>query len=255
MTGTSLLRPGDVAAREQRGDATCQRVPGMARRRQVFEHVARRRRVGVGEEADDRDEQVVEEGLVGAGELQRVVERDDQPLGLELLSRGGAAGPAPSDRAGPVDGAIASLLSARLRRRMSATTLVELRPADRSTSGRVELLEARELRRSWRWTTMAHTSRPCGWTRTGEHMLVNTAVGRVKERAMHEGASVALSVSPLDDPYEHVDIRGRVVRGSRATRRSTTSTSWRASTAGPTALLAQAGRAAREGVDRAHGGP
>jgi PPOX class probable F420-dependent enzyme len=51
------------------------------------------------------------------------------------------------------------------------------------------------------------------WVHTdGEHVLVNTAVGRVKERAMPEGARVALSVSPHDDPYDHVDIRGRVVR-------------------------------------------
>jgi PPOX class probable F420-dependent enzyme len=51
------------------------------------------------------------------------------------------------------------------------------------------------------------------WVDTdGEHVLVNTALGRVKERALPEGARVALSVSPPDDPYEHVDIRGRVVR-------------------------------------------
>jgi PPOX class probable F420-dependent enzyme len=51
------------------------------------------------------------------------------------------------------------------------------------------------------------------WVHTdGRHVLVNTAVGRVKERAMQEGSPVALSVSPSDDPYEHVDIRGRVVR-------------------------------------------
>jgi PPOX class probable F420-dependent enzyme len=51
------------------------------------------------------------------------------------------------------------------------------------------------------------------WVHTdGRHVLVNTAVGRVKERAMQAGAPVALSISPRDDPYEHVDIRGRVVR-------------------------------------------
>jgi PPOX class probable F420-dependent enzyme len=51
------------------------------------------------------------------------------------------------------------------------------------------------------------------WVHTdGRHVLVNTAVGRVKERAMQEGARVALSISPQDEPYEHVDIRGRVVR-------------------------------------------
>ena len=51
------------------------------------------------------------------------------------------------------------------------------------------------------------------WVDTdGWHILVNTARGRVKDRAMQEGALVGLSISPLDDPYQHVDIRGRVVR-------------------------------------------
>ncbi len=51
------------------------------------------------------------------------------------------------------------------------------------------------------------------WVDTdGTHVLVNTAVGRVKERAMPEGARVALSVSPPGNPYEHVDIRGRVAQ-------------------------------------------
>ena len=50
------------------------------------------------------------------------------------------------------------------------------------------------------------------WVHTdGEHVLVNTAVGRVKERAMHEGGRRAVGLA-ADDPYEHVDIRGRVVR-------------------------------------------
>jgi hypothetical protein len=45
----------------------------------------------------------------------------------------------------------------------------------------------------------------------GEHVLVNTARGRVKERAMREGARVAISIADHDDPYDHVDIRGRVI--------------------------------------------
>jgi PPOX class probable F420-dependent enzyme len=51
------------------------------------------------------------------------------------------------------------------------------------------------------------------WVDTdGEYILVNTARGRVKERAMQKGARVALSIAEHDDPYDHVDIRGRVVR-------------------------------------------
>ena len=46
----------------------------------------------------------------------------------------------------------------------------------------------------------------------GEYVVVNTARGRVKERAMSEGARVAISIAEHDDPYDHVDIRGRVVR-------------------------------------------
>ena len=43
-------------------------------------------------------------------------------------------------------------------------------------------------------------------------ILVNTAVGRHKERNMRRDARVAISISPRDNPYEHLDIRGRVVR-------------------------------------------
>lgn len=51
------------------------------------------------------------------------------------------------------------------------------------------------------------------WVDTdGEYVIVNTAIGRVKERAMHDGARVALSIAEHDDPYDHVDMRGRVVR-------------------------------------------
>ena len=51
------------------------------------------------------------------------------------------------------------------------------------------------------------------WVDTdGTDVLINTAVGRVKDRAMTQGARVALSLSPPGEPYEHVDIRGRVAR-------------------------------------------
>jgi PPOX class probable F420-dependent enzyme len=46
----------------------------------------------------------------------------------------------------------------------------------------------------------------------GDYVLVNTARGRVKERAMSEGDRVAISIADHDDPYDHVDIRGRVAR-------------------------------------------
>jgi PPOX class probable F420-dependent enzyme len=43
------------------------------------------------------------------------------------------------------------------------------------------------------------------------HVVVNTAEGRVKARNVHNDGRVALSVSPVDAPYAHVDIRGHVV--------------------------------------------
>jgi PPOX class probable F420-dependent enzyme len=45
----------------------------------------------------------------------------------------------------------------------------------------------------------------------GDLILVNTATGRLKEANMRRDQHVAISVSPRDDPYTHVDIRGRVV--------------------------------------------
>jgi PPOX class probable F420-dependent enzyme len=41
---------------------------------------------------------------------------------------------------------------------------------------------------------------------------VNTAKGRVKARNMQEGAPVALAIMDPDDPYRHIQIRGRVRR-------------------------------------------
>jgi PPOX class probable F420-dependent enzyme len=41
---------------------------------------------------------------------------------------------------------------------------------------------------------------------------INTAKGRVKERNMKQGAPVALAIMDPDNPYRHVQIRGRVAR-------------------------------------------
>jgi PPOX class probable F420-dependent enzyme len=46
----------------------------------------------------------------------------------------------------------------------------------------------------------------------GDLILVNTAVGRLKERNMRRDPRVAISIARVDEPYEHVDIRGRVVQ-------------------------------------------
>jgi PPOX class probable F420-dependent enzyme len=41
---------------------------------------------------------------------------------------------------------------------------------------------------------------------------VNTAKGRVKARNMKEGAPVALAIMDPDNPYRHIQVRGRVRR-------------------------------------------
>ena len=45
----------------------------------------------------------------------------------------------------------------------------------------------------------------------GDQILVNTAKGRRKERNLRRDPRVAISVADNDDPYDKVDIRGRVV--------------------------------------------
>src|SRR4029079_6012355 len=46
----------------------------------------------------------------------------------------------------------------------------------------------------------------------GDRILVNQAKGRHKEANLRRDPHVAISISPEDNPYEHVDIRGRVVQ-------------------------------------------
>ena len=50
----------------------------------------------------------------------------------------------------------------------------------------------------------------------GGAIRVNTAKGRVKARNMKEGALVALSIMDHDNPYRHIQVRGRVRRATEA---------------------------------------
>jgi len=50
----------------------------------------------------------------------------------------------------------------------------------------------------------------------GGAIRVNTAKGRVKARNMKEGAPVALSIMDPDNPYRHIQVRGRVRRATEA---------------------------------------
>lgn len=45
----------------------------------------------------------------------------------------------------------------------------------------------------------------------GEHVLVNTARGRQKERNVRENRRVGLSITDPDDPYRYVSVQGEVV--------------------------------------------
>jgi PPOX class probable F420-dependent enzyme len=46
----------------------------------------------------------------------------------------------------------------------------------------------------------------------GGVIRVNTAKGRIKARNMTEGAPVALAIMDPDNPYRHIQVRGRVRR-------------------------------------------
>ncbi len=46
----------------------------------------------------------------------------------------------------------------------------------------------------------------------GDHIVVNSAKGRLKDRNMRADPRVALSVTDPDDPYSAIMIRGRVVK-------------------------------------------
>ncbi len=48
----------------------------------------------------------------------------------------------------------------------------------------------------------------------GSHVLVNTAVGRLKDRNLSARAEVGLSICDPDNPYRYLAIRGRVVERS-----------------------------------------
>ena len=44
----------------------------------------------------------------------------------------------------------------------------------------------------------------------GEHVLVNSARGRQKDKNMKQGAMVALAILDPDNPYRYLEVRGRV---------------------------------------------
>jgi PPOX class probable F420-dependent enzyme len=45
----------------------------------------------------------------------------------------------------------------------------------------------------------------------GRHILVNTAIGRVKQKNVSRNPNVALAIYDQTNPYDMVSVRGRVV--------------------------------------------
>lgn len=45
----------------------------------------------------------------------------------------------------------------------------------------------------------------------GTHIIINTARGRVKDKVLKKHPTVAVCITPPDDPYRYVQIRGHVV--------------------------------------------
>jgi len=63
-------------------------------------------------------------------------------------------------------------------------------------------------------TTMADGSpqvTPVWFNTDEEHILVNTAQGRIKDRNMHARPRVALCIADPGNPYRYLQIRGKVV--------------------------------------------
>ncbi|MCO6449737.1 MAG: PPOX class F420-dependent oxidoreductase [Caldilineales bacterium] len=52
---------------------------------------------------------------------------------------------------------------------------------------------------------------PLWWDYDGEYVIVNTAVGRLKDKNVRRDNRVALSVIDPDNPYRYLLMRGRVV--------------------------------------------
>jgi PPOX class probable F420-dependent enzyme len=51
---------------------------------------------------------------------------------------------------------------------------------------------------------------PVWFDMAGDHIRINTARGRAKDRNMQKNAAVALSILDPDNPYRHIAVRGHV---------------------------------------------
>ena len=67
----------------------------------------------------------------------------------------------------------------------------------------------------WQFVTLNPDGSPAAtpvWVDVeGDHVLVNTAIGRRKEQNARRDPRIALAMVDLDDPYTWIEVRGRVV--------------------------------------------
>ena len=52
---------------------------------------------------------------------------------------------------------------------------------------------------------------PIWFSTDGEHILINSAAGRVKDKNMRARPKIALCIADPDDPYRYLQIQGKVV--------------------------------------------
>ena len=55
----------------------------------------------------------------------------------------------------------------------------------------------------------------------GTHIIINSALGRVKDKAMRQTPHVALAISDPDNPYRYIQIRGKVIEITEEGERET----------------------------------
>ncbi|HJL52189.1 MAG TPA: PPOX class F420-dependent oxidoreductase [Arenicellales bacterium] len=84
----------------------------------------------------------------------------------------------------------------------------------------MEISESSAKLLSWEKKSFAHLAlvladgtpqcTPLWFDYDGTHLIINSARGRVKDKAMRQSPHVALAISDPDDPYRYIQIRGQV---------------------------------------------
>ncbi len=84
----------------------------------------------------------------------------------------------------------------------------------------MEISESSSQLLSWEKKSFAHLAlmladgtphcTPLWFDYDGTHLIINSARGRVKDKAMRQSPQVAVAISDPDDPYRYIQIRGLV---------------------------------------------